>query len=66
MTTIVINENSKKGKIIIDLIREMGVGRIIDNSNKAPNKTTINAVEDAKAGYTTKCTDFDDYLNKVK
>jgi lysophospholipid acyltransferase (LPLAT)-like uncharacterized protein len=66
MTTIVINENTTKGKLIIDLIKEMGVGKIIDNSNKTPNKTTINAVEDAKAGYTTKCKDFDDYLNKVK
>jgi len=66
MTTIVINEKTKKGKLIIDLIKEMGVGKIIDNSNKEPNKTTLNAIEDARTGYTTKCTDFNDYLNKVK
>ena len=31
MTTIVINEKTKKGRIILDLIREMGVGEIIES-----------------------------------
>ena len=31
MTTIVINEKTKKGRIIVDLIREMGVGEIIES-----------------------------------
>jgi hypothetical protein len=30
MTTIVINEKTKKGRIILDLIREMGIGEIIE------------------------------------
>lgn len=69
MTTIVINEKTKKGRIILDLIREMGVGEIIENkkaSSHIPNDTTLKAIRDAEEGKTIKCTDFDDYLNKVK
>ena len=69
MTTIVINEKTKKGRIILDLIREMGVGEIIENkktSSHIPNDTTLKAIRDAEEGKTIKCTDFDDYLSKVK
>jgi hypothetical protein len=66
MTTIIINEKTKKGKLIISLIKEMGIGEIFDDSDYAPNQTTLNAIEEARAGYTTKCTDFNDYMNKVK
>jgi hypothetical protein len=69
MTTIVINEKTKKGRIILDLIREMGVGEIIESkkaSSHIPNDTTMKAIRDADEGKTIKCTDFDDYLNKVK
>jgi hypothetical protein len=67
MTTIIINEKTKKGKIIIELIREMGMGKIIeDNVKKTPNKKTSNAIREAINGETTKCNSFDDYLEKVK
>jgi hypothetical protein len=69
MTTIVINEKTKKGRIILDLIREMGVGEIIEStegSGHIPNDTTLKAIRDADAGKTIKCADFDDYLSKVK
>jgi hypothetical protein len=69
MTTIIINEKTKKGRIILDLIREMGVGEIIEDSttsNAIFNKTTIKAIREAKEGKTIKCNDFEDYLNKVK
>jgi hypothetical protein len=69
MTTIIINEKTKKGQIILDLIREMGVGKIIDNKMEAediPNEKTIKAIQEAKEGKTIKCIDFDDYLKKVK
>ncbi len=66
MTTIIINEKTKKGKIIIELIKEIGVGKIIDEAKYISNQTTISAIEEAKAGYTTKCSDFDDYLKKTK
>jgi len=62
MTTIIINEKTKKGKLILALIREMGVGRIVgEQDENTPNQTTIDAMEETKAGKTTKCTDFDDY-----
>ena len=69
MTTIVINEKTKKGRIILDLIHEMGVGEIIESkkgSGHIPNDTTLKAIQDADEGKTIKCADFDDYLNKVK
>jgi hypothetical protein len=69
MTTIIINEKTKKGQIILDLIREMGVGKIIEakkTSEKIPNDKTLKAIIQAKDGKTVKCNDFDDYLKKVK
>jgi len=69
MTTIIINEKTKKGRIIIDLIREIGGGKIIDNgleSEDSFNDTTIKAIKEANEGNTIKCADFDDYLKKVK
>jgi hypothetical protein len=69
MTTIIINEKTKKGRIILELIREMGVGEIIESkkaSSHIPNNTTLKAIRDAEEGNTVKCADFDDYLSKVK
>lgn len=67
MTTVIINEKTKKGQLVLALIREMGVGRIVDNQHdKKPNQTTIKAMEEARAGKTIKCRDFDDYLEKVR
>ncbi|MFA5330723.1 MAG: hypothetical protein WC384_23220 [Prolixibacteraceae bacterium] len=69
MTTIIINEKTKKGRIILDLIKEIGVGKIIDNSLKSENilnNTTRKAIKDANDGNTIKCVDFDDYLKKVE
>jgi hypothetical protein len=69
MTTIIINEKTKKGQLILDLIREMGVGKIIDekkDSENIPNNTTLKAIQEAEEGKTIKCVDFDDYLKKVR
>ena len=69
MTTIIINEKTKKGRIIIDLIREIGGGKIIDNdlgSENIFNDTTLKAIKEANEGNTIKCVDFDDYLKKVE
>jgi hypothetical protein len=67
MTTIIINEKSKKGKIIIELIKELGIGQIIDGpGNYRLNDITLQAVEEAEAGKTIKCNSFEDYLEKVK
>ena len=67
MTTIIINEKTKKGQIIIELVREMGIGKIISDPENYPlNDVTLNSVEEAEAGETTKCNSFEDYLEKVK
>ena len=69
MTTIIINEETKIGRLVLDLIREIGVGEIIDNRLKSDNilnDITINAIREANEGNTIKCDDFDDYLKKVK
>jgi len=33
MTTIIINERSKKGRIILDLVRELSCGKIINDDS---------------------------------
>jgi hypothetical protein len=69
MTTIIINEKTKKGRIIIDLVREMNCGEIIENKDKENNilnEQTELAIKEASEGKTIKCLDFDDYLKKVK
>jgi len=68
MTTILINEKTKKGRIILDLIKVLGVGEIVDENNIArgiPNKTTIRALKEIRSGETTKCENFDEYLVKT-
>jgi len=69
MTTIIINEKTKKGRIILDLIREMGIGKIVDDKKESlniPNLETIKAIQEAGEGKTIKCMNFEDYLQKVK
>ncbi len=69
MTTIIINEKTKKGRIILDLIKEIGVGKIVDNlmeSENILNSTTVKSIREANEGKTIKCIDFDDYLKKVE
>jgi len=45
MTTVIINNKTKMGKLILDLIREMGCGEILYDH---PNKETHAAIEDAR------------------
>ena len=67
MTTIIINERSKKGCIILDLVRELSCGKIInDDKVYLPNNKTVMAIQEASEGKTIKCNDFEDYLNKVQ
>ncbi len=70
MTTVIINEKSKKGRIVLDLIKELGIGKVISdksrNKSSKPNKNTLLAIKDAIEGNTIKCDSFEDYLEKVK
>lgn len=47
MTTVIINNKTKKGKLILDLIREIGCGEILHDH---PNEETQVAIEDARKG----------------
>lgn len=68
MTTIIINEKTKKGKLILDLIKEMGIGKILEEKSeeKLFNNETAKAIQEAQLGNTIVCEDFEDYLTKVK
>ena len=70
MTTIIINEKSKKGKIVLELIRELRVGKIVEDDRPKkkinPNAVTLKAIKDAYEGKTIKCDGFQDYLKKAK
>jgi hypothetical protein len=66
MTTIIINEKTKKGRIILDLIREVNGGKIIESDKNIPNDKTMKAIQEAEEGNTIQCADFDDYLKKVR
>ena len=67
MTTIIINERTKKGRIILDLVRELSCGKIInEDTSNIPNKKTIKAIHEASEGNTIQCKDYEDYLKKVQ
>lgn len=69
MTTIIIDEKSKKGKIVLELIKELGIGKIVgerETKSAKPNKVTLDAIKDAYEGNTVVCEDFQDYIKKTK
>jgi hypothetical protein len=69
MTTIIIDEKTKKGKIILDLVRKMKAGQILvtPQKNKSVyNQITLDAIHEAKEGQTILCDSYDDYLGKIK
>ncbi len=67
MTTIIINERTKKGQIILDLVRKLSCGEIInEDATFIPNKKTTKAIHEVIEGKTIRCADFDDYLKKVQ
>ncbi len=51
MTTVIIDSKTKKGRLLLELIREMGVGEILHDK---PNKETRDAIEDARKGNVTR------------
>ncbi len=66
MTTIIIDEKSKKGKIVLELIKELGIGKIVGEKTARPNQVTLDAIKDAYEGNTVVCEDFQDYIKKSK
>ena len=69
MTTVIIDEKSKKGKIVLKLIKELGIGKfVVEKKIKStrPNQVTLDAIKEAYEGKTIVCEDFQDYVKKTK
>ena len=62
MTTVIINNKTKKGKLILDLIREMNCGEIIEED---PNEETIKAIQEARNGELKKAKNSNDLSDKL-
>lgn len=62
MTTVIINNKTRKGKLILDLIREMGCG---ENLSDEPNEETKRAIEDARAGKLTKARSASELIKEL-
>lgn len=63
--TITLNERTSTGKALLALIKSLGIiAQPVETANAAKS-TTLNAIQEAKAGKGTLCEDFDDYLKKV-
>jgi hypothetical protein len=48
MTTVVINDRTKEGKALIELIKHMKHATIVDE--KTPNTSLLKSIEDAERG----------------
>jgi hypothetical protein len=62
MTKVIINNKTKKGKLILDLIREMNCGEIIEEE---PNEETIKAIQEARNGELKKAENSKDLSDKL-
>lgn len=64
---IKISGKSKLSKLLVDMAEELSRNdkSIEVFSEDNPNKTTINAIDEARNGKTTECRNFEDYLQKV-
>lgn len=65
MTTIIINERTKLGKLILGMIKETKCGEIVDFKKEIPNKETSRAILDAKNGKTKKYENTDALFNDL-
>ncbi len=64
MTTVIINENTEKGKKLLDFLKSFAGERFIKIENE-PNETTIKAIQEAREGKLTKAKNFDDLMEKL-
>lgn len=62
MTTVIIDNKTKKGKLILDLIKEMNCGEII---GEEPNEETIKAIQEARNGELKKAENSNDLSDKL-
>lgn len=67
MTTVIIESKSKTAQIMIEFLKTQSYVKIIvENEGGIPNHTTIKAINEARKGKTVKCSNFEEYLEKVK
>jgi len=62
MTTVILDDKTKKGKLILDLIREINGGKII---NDEPNEETIKAIKEARNQDVKEVKDSEELINKL-
>ena len=62
MTTVILDDKTKKGKLILDLIREINGGKII---NDEPNEETIKAIKEARNLDVKEVKDSEELINKL-
>jgi len=67
MTTVIIESKSKAAQIMIEFLKTQSYVKVIEeNEGDIPNDTTIKAIDEARKGKTVKCSNFEEYLEKVK
>lgn len=64
MTTIIINEQTKKGKSLLNFLEEFK-GEEFIQIEKKPNKATIRAIEDSRKGKIVKTKNVNDLIKKL-
>lgn len=65
MVYIKIKENSSQAKAIIQILKAMPYVEFIEKE-KIPNKTTINAIEEARRGNLKRFKNVTDLINDLK
>lgn len=58
--TITVNERTAVGRNLVAYLRSLGVIK------EEPNAVTRKAIKELKNGKVTRCSSFEDYLQKVK
>jgi len=70
MTTIVINERTKKGKALLSFLKQFDNENFINisetNKTKIPNETTQTAIKEAETGKTKKFKTVSDLMKDLK
>ena len=62
MTTVIINERTKEGKALIEILQKMESAKII---TAEPNSTTVAAMQDVLKGKTHKADDVKDLMKDI-
>ena len=66
MATITLSYNgrNKTAQAVIKFIESLGIFKVL--KDEEPNQTTINAINEVKAGHTYKASDLQDMLNYLR